>query len=193
METYLRIWIEVFNAHFFKGQPVIIDELAFEKLRIDTLGTYKVLYNDSKPRARVYLNSAHENLDMSDTLQVLIHQMVHVHETIYINGNKPKYTWYHSKAFRDKMESIGIITDPKGCHLAVRDPFRQLLMQHGITFRHGKEENGMLILHPRPKPRGRSRLRKWSCGCTNVRVGKAEFEATCDICSNKFKLISISE
>jgi len=164
--------------------------LVFDKLRIDTFGTYKVWLNDSKLMARICLNSLHENLEISDTLQVLIHQMVHVHEIHYINGNKQKNTWYHSKAFRDKMERIGIIANPKGCHLAVRDPFRFMLEKHGVKFCNGKEEGGVLILQQKPKTKGKSKLRKWSCGCQNARVGKAEFEATCDICSNKFELVA---
>ncbi len=35
----------------------------------------------------------------------------------------------------------------------------------------------------------KSKLKKWSCGCQNVRVGKSSFEATCDICGGKFELV----
>jgi hypothetical protein len=189
METY-RWWIDLFNACFFRNEPVIVNELRFKKLRIDTLGTYKVRFNDSKPRTRIYLNSIHVNSDISDTLQIIVHQMVHVYEVLYINQNKPRKTWYHSIVFRDTMERIGIISNAKGCHLALRDPFRFILQKHGIGFPNAREENGLLILHPRPKSSGSSKLRKWSCGCQNVRVGKAEFDATCDICLNKFELIS---
>ena len=41
---------------------------------------------------------------------------------------------------------------------------------------------------PKPKVKGKSKLKKWTCGCQIVRVGKREFCATCDICNNKFQL-----
>jgi len=68
--------------------------------------------------------------------------------------------------------------------------FRFILQKHGVRFSNVIEEGKLLIIQPRPKPIAKSKLKKWSCGCQNVRVGKAEFDATCDICSNKFELIS---
>ena len=189
MENY-RWWIDLFNACFFRNEPVPVHELAYKKLRIDTFGSYKVQLNDSRPKTRICLNSIYVNCDISDTLQDIVHQVVHVHEVLYINEKRPINSWYHSKAFRDTMERIGIITKPKGSHVAVRDPFRFILQKHGVRFSNVKKEGDFLIIQPRPKPIAKSKLKKWSCGCQNVRVGKAEFDATCDICSNKFELIS---
>ena len=188
METY-RWWIDLFNACFFRNEPVPVHELAYKKLRIDTFGSYKVQFNNSRPKTRIYLNSVYVSCDISNTLQDIVHQMVHIHEILYINENRLINSWYHSKAFRDTMERIGIITKPKGCHVAVRDPFRFILQKHAIRFSNAREDNGVLVLQPRAKPSGTSKNRKWSCGCQNVRVGKAEFGATCNICLNKFELI----
>ena len=189
METKIRWWIDFFNACFFKDKPVPVDELTYRKLRVDTLGSYKVWLNDSKMKTEIRLNSVYVNRDISDTLQNLVHQMVHVYEVVYINGNKTN-TWYHSKAFRATMEIIGIITNPKGCHLVVRDPFRFMLQKHGVEFNSPRDEKGFIIIPPKPTAKGKSKLRKWSCGCQNVRVGKAKFDATCDICLNKFELVA---
>jgi len=48
--------------------------------------------------------------------------------------------------------------------------------------------NSMIPIDPAPKTKGKSKLKKWTCGCQIVRIGKREFCATCDICGNKFVL-----
>jgi hypothetical protein len=42
---------------------------------------------------------------------------------------------------------------------------------------------------PEKRRKGRSSLRKWSCGCQNARVGTREFHAQCLICGNVFALV----
>jgi hypothetical protein len=189
METN-RWWIDLFNACFFRNEPVPVHELAYKKLRVDTFGSYNVRFINSRMKTGIHLNSVYVICDISDTLQDIVHQMVHIYEIIYIDENRPRNTWYHTKAFRDMMERIGIITKPKGCHVAVRDPFRFILQKHGIRFSNAREENGLLILRPRAKPSPSSKLRKWSCGCQNVRVGASRFKAQCLKCNNRFELIS---
>jgi len=89
---------------------------------------------------------------------------------------------------RDKLANFGILTDEKGCHISIGDPFVHLLRQHAVSFEFKIKTGGTFILPPKVKPKGKSKLKKWTCGCQNVRVGKAVFKATCDICDNKFEL-----
>lgn len=70
-----------------------------------------------------------------------------------------------------------------------------LLSQHSVSFKeipgfkmNGKGSGGIIPIEPKPKIKGKSKLKKWTCGCQIIRVGKSVFEATCDICSNKFEL-----
>ncbi len=69
-----------------------------------------------------------------------------------------------------------------------------LLKQHAVSFDEIPEFNkggipkGMVPISPKPKVKGSSKLKQWTCGCQIVRVGKREFCATCDICQNKFKI-----
>jgi hypothetical protein len=37
-------------------------------------------------------------------------------------------------------------------------------------------------------PKGKSKLKKWSCGCTNIRVAVRSLEAKCLKCGNKFEI-----
>jgi hypothetical protein len=52
------------------------------------------------------------------------------------------------------------------------------------------QSDGIIILPPKVKPKGKSKLKKWSCGCTNIRVAVKEFEAKCLKCGNVFELAS---
>ena len=104
-------------------------------------------------------------------------------------------SWYHSKAFRDKMANFGIECANNGAHIGLepKGRFVLLLKQHGVNFEeipgfNLKITKGMVPIDPKPKVKGRSKLAKWTCGCQIVRVGKKEFCATCDICGNKFAL-----
>jgi hypothetical protein len=47
----------------------------------------------------------------------------------------------------------------------------------------------LIVIGGGEKPKGRSSLTKWECGCNppqRARIGKAEFYATCDICGLPF-------
>ena len=56
---------------------------------------------------------------------------------------------------------------------------------HEVTISGGSK---VIPIDPKPKTKGKSKLKKWTCGCQIVRVGKREFSATCDICNNSFRL-----
>ncbi len=73
--------------------------------------------------------------------------------------------------------------------MGVGDPYIHILRQHGITFDNGRQVGKMIAISKKPAIKGRSKLKKWSCPCgQNVRVGKKDFFATCDLCKEKFEL-----
>lgn len=182
-------WVDFFNIVFFNGTPVPIPALTFEKTRVNNLGFYRIGFNDWAVKDQINLNRLYINRPLLETLSTLVHEMTHSWEYIYVPEDKRTKNWYHTKAFKNKLAEIGILTDNRGCHVAVGDPFVHLLRQHGVTFEAEKRNaDGMILIPPKPKTKGRSKLRKWSCGCQNVRIGKKEFQATCDICYNKFEL-----
>jgi len=71
--------------------------------------------------------------------------------------------------------------------------FRVYLEAHGVSFAglpdYSTLPDGKTIIpiDPLPKKKGRSKMKKWSCDCTNIRAA-VEVEATCNKCSNTFKL-----
>lgn len=189
LASELYWWVDFFNIVFFKDQPVPTPALTFERTRVNNLGYYRIGFNDFAVRDQINLNKLYISRPLNETLQTLVHEMAHSWEHIYVPEDKRTKSWYHTKAFRDKMAKIGIMTNEKGCHMAVGDPFIHLLRQHGVEFNTNDiTEGGLIVITPKPKPKGRSKLKKWTCGCTNVRVAVQDFQANCLKCGNEFKL-----
>jgi hypothetical protein len=69
------------------------------------------------------------------------------------------------------------------------DSFVSLLKSHGVTLNKGMESetDGTVKIPSKKKSKGRSKLKKWTCGCTNVRVAVKDFEAKCLKCCQDFK------
>ena len=177
-------FVDLFNIVFFKDTPVPIPALSFERSRVNTMGWYRIGRNDFAVKDQINLNRLYIDRPLCETLGTLIHEMIHSYEYIYVEENKRTKSWYHTNAFRSKLKECGIHTDDRGCHVAIGDPFKYILQRHGVSFNHNNmvQKGGLVLIPPKPKKKGKSKLKKWSCGCQNVRVGKQTFEATCDIC-----------
>jgi len=185
----LSWWVQFFNIAFFKEQPVPVPVLSFERTRVTTLGHYVIGRNSIGVRENINLNKAHLNRPLWEILSTLLHEMCHSFEYIYIPKGDRTQSWYHKKAFRIKLASFGILSNEKGCHIGITDPFVHILRQHGVTFDRSIQPGMTIAIAPKAKPKGKSKLKKWSCPCgQNVRVGKKDFFATCDLCNAKFEL-----
>lgn len=130
-------------------------------------------------------------------METLLHEQVHLWQQNFGKDPVKPGKAYHNREFVDKCESLGL--HPKlgeGYHLKLADgPFALLMNELGI-----KPPQEVEQLPPElmidwfkllsdllgNKPKGRSSLSKWSCGCQNVRVGTKEFYAVCTICHNPF-------
>lgn len=182
-------FVDIFNFSFFKYEPVPTPALTFEKSNIRVFGYYRIGLNDWAVRNQINLNRVYLDSPQHELLQILIHEMVHSWEYIYADKSKLSKSWYHAKSFRDKMAEIGIKTNEKGHHLSIEDPFLYLLERQGIELPVSSHKSETaIILPPKQKPKGKSKLAKWSCGCTNIRVGVKDLEALCLKCNNIFEL-----
>ncbi|MGB6012977.1 MAG: hypothetical protein WBI57_17085 [Desulfobacterales bacterium] len=188
-------WVNAFQMMFFKHEPVPIPALTFGKARVNTLGHYRVGLNDFAVREQINLNKIHLHRPLWNILATLLHEMVHSWEYAYIEPEKRTKSWYHSNAFREKMDSFGIECASNGSHIGINNKgqFAYLLRQHAVTFDNipdFKMFKGAVKIFPidgKPKIKGRSKLSKWTCPCgQNARVGKAEFHASCDLCNERF-------
>ncbi len=118
---------------------------------------------------------------MVKILAILLHEQTHQwqHE-ITKNAGKPPY---HNVEFQKKAEELGIPSSKRGELLRMKAPFLTVCEAHGI------DTNAVVIQPPaESKMEGGSKLKKWSCGCTNVRVAVSDFQAVCLKCHGEFKL-----
>jgi len=188
-------WVDFFNILFFKNQPSPIPILTFENARITTLGHYRIGRNDFGAREQINLNRKYLHRPMWCLLSTLLHEMVHSWEYSHVERSKRTKNWYHSKVFREKIKSFGIVVNEKGCHvgLDLKGDFVHMLTRHGISFKEipdydaAAKDGGFVSIDPKKKPKGESKLKKWTCGCTNVRVAVRDFQATCNKCGNDFE------
>jgi len=188
-------WVHLFQAAFFKGQPVHLPALTFEKTRVNTLGHYRIGRNDFAVKEQINLNRLYLTRPLHSVLSTLLHEMAHSWEFTYVPEEMRTKSWYHSKAFRDKMAEFGILTNTNGSHAGMdyNGTFVFILKQHGVSFAEFDisglaKGNTVIPIDSAPKKKGKSKLKKWTCGCQIVRIGKREFYATCDICNNKFTM-----
>jgi hypothetical protein len=175
-------WVDFFNIAFFKDQPVPIPVIAFSKDRITTKGHFKSKHNGFGVTNTLVLNRNHLDLPMFETLVTLLHELTHAWQALY---GTPSTSWFHNQEFRQKMADCGITCDAKGHHTHLGDPFVFLLQQHGVLL--SGDGDALIQVAPMPRRRGQSKLKKWSCGCTNVRVAVRDFKAQCLKCKNLFK------
>ena len=122
----------------------------------------------------------------------MLHEMVHCWEFTYLPEEIRTKSWYHSKAFRDKRAEFGILCNTNGSHagLDYKGKFVQTLKQHAVSF-NGFEASisggsTVIPIDPKPTKKGSSKLKKWTCGCTNICVAVKDAEIQCLKCKNQF-------
>ncbi|VTR66894.1 hypothetical protein DESC_530008 [Desulfosarcina cetonica] len=183
-------FVDFFNIAFFKDKPVPIPAISFDRSRIKTFGHYVIGRNAFGVSQNINLNSRYLNRPLWEILKTLLHEMAHSYEYIYVRPEKRTKSWYHSKAFREKMMDFGLECDEKGQLRSLNDPFVFLLKKHGVTFPEEIERRSKSYLNIifAPESKGKSKTKKWSCDCTNVRVAIKDFRAKCLKCHKEFEL-----
>ncbi len=181
---YLYRFFDLFNAQWFSsGLPQAV--ISFKKTRVTTLGHYKFGRNEFGLKHEINLNSQYLERPFCQILATLLHEMIHLEEDL--RGMKPKKSSgnRHSKFFRDRSAQLGIPSDSRGYSLGMEEPFAGFIAAHRVK-----------IIQEMPRAqrfkKGSSNLRKYTCGCTNVRVGAKKFSAVCRLCGNEFRLVDDS-
>jgi hypothetical protein len=179
-QTLYRFF-SIFNEAFFHGAlatPII----SLEGDRITLLGTYHIGRNGFGAKNHITLNERHLNKPTVEVLSTLLHEMIHQwqHEMTGKSGTPP----YHNVEFQNKAKELGIPSDAYGHQLGMGDTFLAVCQANGIEIdKKAIEQYEML---QKPAVRGQSKLKKWTCGCTNVRVAVPDFQAVCLKCKRKF-------
>jgi len=173
----LQRWAGIFDEAFELKVPEV--SLGIDGLRVTRLGQFRGGHNPLGLKGEIILNDRHfSSRHRWQILGTLLHELLHGWQQAH--GRPGKHN-YHNVQFRRKARQFGLIIDPRG-HTEY-DPdgrFFDLLREHGVD---------LPELPPRPpriRVRGESKLKKWSCGCTNVRVAVEDFHALCLRCGHGF-------
>lgn len=187
--------------------------IAFDNLRNqNTLACYRLVRNPVGLQCEITMNTEHyRDVEVAGNkkkewifgrwaqLETLLHEQIHLWQQTPQFGKDPVIPGkvYHNREFVNKCESVGL--HPKlgqGYHTQLADgPFAMYMKELGIE--PPVEE---LVISPKAdwfkvliwpdKPKGRSSLSLWECGCKppqRARIGKAEFNAICTICDMPFR------
>lgn len=132
------------------------------------------------------INLSAEDLEKTDPYEVLIHEMAH-HLNHQRGVKDVSRGQYHNAHFKKAAEEAGL------------QVMRSGNVGFGVTALGDRAKEALLRFKPQPEvfgilrtqsPRAKQlKLKKWSCPCgVNVRVGRRDFQATCNLCSSPFRL-----
>ena len=179
----LHDWAERFNQIFELGLRT--PAIRIECISARKLGTYHPGRNGFGLGHEITLNARHLDRSFADQLRTLLHELLHEWQSLYGKSGRRNY---HNRQFRQKCRLYGLIVDARGYNLGVAPGrFTILLAQNGVDLTAlrvpGNEDEHPVALAIR---RGDSKLKKWSCGCTNVRCA-VKLAARCERCGNVFQ------
>jgi hypothetical protein len=172
----LHTYLPLIATRFFSCE-LPLPAISCERDRVTRLATYRE--KDGLALChRINLNEQYLNRPLAEVLATLTHELVHEWE--HISG-KPAQPPYHSAIFRRKMRSIGLPCDKYGRSVGMQDPFVSFMRELGV------EDVVPVAISAESAARqlGNSKLKKWSCACTNVWAA-VEVSAECLKCGDRF-------
>jgi hypothetical protein len=198
--SQLYVWTDRINDRFF--ERVMPDAvLSFERMDYRVLAAYTLRRNAQGLLYEITFNVKHLGRPLWQTLETLMHEYMHLWQQNF--GESPVSRNYHNQEFVSACEAIGLHPAiSSGVHLRPADGlFAQFLRVYGVPEPEPEPEpkttpKGRPVdwwADPEKRRRGRSTMRKWSCGCQTVRVGTKEFHAQCTRCRNLFECLEPEE
>jgi len=178
MVGFLQAWAERFNQEFKLGILKVV--LCVDRLPATCFGHFRLGHNGFGLEGEIAINSRYlvGQRPMWEILGTLLHELIHAWQAAH---GTPSRHRHHNAEFRQKALEFGLMIDADGVtSFAANGSFKELLHECGIEVPQGHEQ-----VRRRPE-RGVSKLKKYSCGCTNVRVATANFRAVCLLCGNEF-------
>ena len=195
------------NTHLFDdGLPNPL--IGFDSSgRLKKAGTYKYTADNI---GLSYHFDLRDDLKDLELVVALIHNAVHMHTETY----KENASWYHSNEFKRMMKTYGLKVSNDGDVEEIEMPvFSKVLSSIGqdsvlnelsediaweeATISKDEVAEDIDPVIPgtvsanntslgKKKVATKTKMMKWSCGCTNVRCAKS-LEATCDKCMQTFE------
>lgn len=179
----LHWWAEIMNVEFKLHIPEV--SISVDWLRRTRLGHFRYGHNGFGLKGEVSLNRLYlDDRPFWTVLGTLFHELLHAWQQAHGTPGKRNY---HNREFRDKAARFGLIIDTRGCTEYVDEsPFMDLLRSRDITVPAMPP-----VQNERQPTKGNSKLKKWSCGCTNARVAIQDFRARCLKCGNDFVCLDL--
>ena len=188
IHTY-HTWAKRFDSEFALGLET--PAIRLDRIRVRALGQYRRGRNGLGLRHELTLNTRYVGTQaLAQQLETLLHEILHLWQALH--GTPGKHNW-HNREFREKARSLGIVIDERGRHTGIeRGPFTELLERHGVDTAplFERTEARTAAATPENQQEG-SKLRKFCCGCTNVRCA-VDLRARCLKCGSEFKPASAS-
>jgi len=178
-----EIFKKVYRAPLPKSVMVIDEMLKY------TLGTYR-------PRTAIgFSNQITLNVNITGNYTmlsaVIFHEMVHEYLDIY-DPLPARTKSYHCNRFKKLSEPYSP-TDKEGRFKGITQLFFNMIQKSGLLNQTdnrliiNSKELEKLLLNPKPpkEKKQKTKNKKWSCKCTNIRCA-VFLDATCDKCGQKF-------
>lgn len=149
----------------------------------------KNAWTDKSERTIPEINIGAESLTrpLDELLGTLIHEMVHLCNW-FNDVEDCGETGYHNKHFKAGAEAVGFEVEKTnhGYNTTKLTPMVTKIIKGA------KADSKLFAMCRGAYGKGKekkpgSKLKKWFCGCTNVRVAVADFDATCNLCGNNFE------
>lgn len=173
----LQEWAERINVEFKLHIPQIT--IRVDVLKRSCFGHFRYGHNGFGLRGEVAINARYlNNRPGWQVLGTLLHELLHAWQQAHGTPGKGNY---HNYEFRNKALMYGLVIDRDGHTRYLEDSaFTALLRRHGVHVPPLE-----ILSAPPSRERGESKLKKWSCKCTNVRCAK-ELKARCLACGHEF-------
>jgi hypothetical protein len=172
--TYDRL----LRAWFALDLPPFV--IRFDRLRGSRLGHFRAGCNEFAIAREVAINIRYVGTrPFWMTIGTLHHEQLHLWQ--HVHGTPGRWN-YHNRQYRRKAAASGLVVDSRG-HTQY-DPdgrFMAFLRAHGI------EAPTLPTSVRAERLTGGSKLKKWSCACTNVWAAVQGVTAACLRCGREFR------
>jgi len=193
------------NNELFDGK--LPDVLVGFDTRLKKAGEY---YYEGDSVGLKYHFDVHPDLSPFETVIACLHNAVHAEIDVY----KEKANWYHSKQFRDEMESWGIEVNDKGHAVALKPKLMEEILNK-INHSHliaeildfdpvedtkpkdknssGEEDKDETVQVQFTAKKSTAKMKKWSCSCPKPQIVRCaiNLNAQCLDCLEEFELQNV--
>lgn len=175
--------LQTWAARFIVEFKLDIGDIALcvDRLPSGQFGHFRQGHNGFGLRGEIAINSRYlfGQRQVWEVLGTLLHELLHAWQEAHGTPGKRNH---HNAELQAKARELGLNIDRRGVTgYAANSLFKDLLRKCGVSVPDHE------IKAPTARPRGDSKLKKWSCGCTTARVAVPDFKARCLKCGNEFK------